>query len=242
VRRAVIIRCVLGLGLVGCSPPSTTQAEGKPAPRAVAPDPEPVACRPSPDGGAWARFPGITCDFELYEEVAAIGAEGDEPKGPPKKVLVLASLAPEAPAPVRGEVPEPCRTSTCVYHGTLTPVGPLLVAVVPSPSSEMPSDVLLLVTHGERLASTSLWEGAGEPVESDFTIVGPAHALAPFVCGQALALLAVERLDMVGLPPPATLRAREGRLDPAALVATGQATPAGAVDRASCEPVDLPVP
>jgi len=175
------------------------------------------------------------CDWELREE--------DEPKGPPQtKALVLASLALDAPAPVRGEVPEPCRTSTCVYYGTLTVVGPVLLAVVPSPSSEMPSDVLLLVAHGERLGSTSLWDGAGAPVESDFTMVGPAHALAPFVCGKALALLAVERLDMVGLPPPATLLAREGRVDPAALVATGTATPAGPVDRASCEPVDLPVP
>lgn len=225
----MIIRCGLGLGLglVGCSPPSTTQAEGKPAPRAVAPDAEPADCRPSPGDGAWARFRGLACDFELHED-------GD--------ALLLVSLAPDAPPPARGEVPEPCRTSTCVYHGTLTPVGPVLVAVVPSPSSEMPSDVLLLVAHGERLGSTSLWEGAGAPVESDFTIVGPAHALAPFVCGEALALFAVERLDMVGLPPPATLLAREGRLDPAALVTTGQATPAGAVERASCEPVDLPVP
>jgi hypothetical protein len=217
----------MGLGLVACSLPSTTQAEGKPAPRAVAPDPEPVACRPSPGAGAWARFPGATCDWELREE-------GQE--------LVLTSLALEAPPPARGEVPEPCHTRTCVYHGTLTTVGPVLVAVVPSPSSEMPSDVLLLVAHGERLGSTSLWEGAGEPVESDFTIVGPAHALAPFVCGQALALLSVQRLDMVGLPPPATLRAREGRLDPAALVETGHGGPASVVDRASCEPVDLPVP
>lgn len=222
------IGLALGLSLVACSPPSTTQAEGKPAPRAVAPDPEPaVACRPSPGEGAWARFPGAACDWELRQEGEA---------------LVLASLAPDAPAPARGPVPEPCRTRTCVYHGTLTAVGPVLVAVVPSPSSEMPSDVLLVVAHGERLGSTSLWEGAGEPVESDFTVVGPAHALAPFVCGQALALFAVERLDMVGLRPPATLRAREGRLDAAALVSTGQAEPAGPVDRASCQPVDLPVP
>lgn len=236
------MRWGLALGLAACSPPSTTQEEGKAAPRAVAPDPEPVACRPSPGGGAWARFPGAACDWELREEGEAFGAEGDDSGGPPRKVLVLTSLALDAPAPARGPVPEPCRTRTCVYQGTLTPVGPLIVATVPSPSSEMPSDVLLVVAHGERLASTSLWEGAGEPVESDFTHVGPAYALAPFVCGQALALLAVERLDVVGLPPPATLRAREGRLDLAALVSTGQATPAGPVERAGCRQVDLPVP
>lgn len=224
VLRPVISGCGLGLslGLWACSPPSTTQAEGKAAPRAVAPDPVPAACRPSPGGGAWARFADRECDWELREE-------GDE--------LVLASLAIQAPPPARGEVPEPCRTSTCVYHGTLTVAGPVLLAVVPSAASEMPSDVLLLVAHGEQLVATSLWEGAGSPVESDFTPVGPAHALAPFVCGSTLALLAVERLDPVGLPPPETLRAREGRLDPAAL-----AGPAGAVDRESCRQVELPVP
>jgi hypothetical protein len=221
------MRCGLGLWLVACSPPNITQAEGKVAPPLVAPDPEPVACRPSPGPGAWARFPGRECDFELRDE-------GDQ--------LVLSSLALDPPPPAHGEVPEPCRTRTCVYHGTLSAAGPLLVAVVPSPGSEMPSDVLLLVAHGERLASTSLWDGAGEPVESDFTTAGPAHALAPFVCGQALALLAVERLDPVSVPPPPTLRAREGRLDPAALVAAGDGTPAGSVDRSGCRPVDLPVP
>lgn len=224
----------VGLGLGACSPPSTTQAEGKPAPRAVAPELEPkVACGPSSDD-AWARFPGAACDWELRVE--------DDPKGSTEKVLVLASLAPDAPAPARGPVPEPCRTRTCVYHGTLTAAGPLLVAVVPSPSSEMPSDVLLLAPHGAQLGSTSLWEGAGEPMVSDYTVVGPAHALAPFVCGEVLALLAVERLDMVGLRPPATLLAREGRLDPAALVGPGQVEPAGPVDRARCQPVELPVP
>lgn len=224
VRRSVIIGggVALGLGLLACSPPSTTQAEGKPAPRAVAPDPEPVACRPSPGGGAWARFSGPLCDWELREEGEA---------------LVLTSLALAAPPPARGEVPEPCRTSTCVYHGTLTAAGPVLLAVVPSAASEMPSDALLLVAHGEQLVATSLWEGAGPPVESDLTPVGPAHALAPFVCGSTLALLVVERLDPVGLPAPETLRAREGRLDPAAL-----AGPAGAVERASCQQVELPVP
>lgn len=222
-----IIAGGLGLGLVACSLPTTTQEEGKVAPRAVAPDPEPVACRPSPGAGAWARFAGGECDWELRDEA---------------EELVLASLALDAPPPARGEVPEPCRTSTCVYHGTLTPAGPLLVAVVPSPSSEMPSDVLLIVAHGERLAWTSLWEGAGSPVESDFTLVGPAHALAPFLCGSSLALLAVERLDPVGLPAPATLQAREGRLDVAAFAASGQATPVSPVERGGCRPVDLPVP
>ena len=221
----------LGLWLVACSPPSTTQDEGKVAPRAVAPDPEPAACRPSPGGGAWARFGGVECDWELRDE-------GER--------LILSSLAIDASAPARGEVPEPCRTSTCVYHGVWTSSGPLLLAVVPSPHSEMPSDVLLGVAHGDRLAFTSLWEGAGEPVETDLTQVGPAHALAPFVCGDALALLAVERLDVVGLPPPASLRAREGRLAPAELVA-GPTAGAGSrsaapVDREGCRQVDLPVP
>jgi hypothetical protein len=240
VRTAAIIAGGLGAALLACSPPSTTQAEGKPSPRAVAPDADPAPCRPSPGTGAWARFSGGPCDWELRQDGEAAAGEPARPEASP--TLVLASLALDAPPPARGPVPEPCLTRTCVYHGTLTTAGPVLVAVVPSPSSEMPSDVLLVVPHGEALGWTSLWEGAGEPVESDFTLVGPAHALAPFVCGRTLALLAVERLDMVGLEPPATLRAREGRLDAAALVRGGEAKPAGAVDRASCRPVDLPVP
>lgn len=238
-RTAAIIAGGLGAALVACSPPSTTQSEGKPAPRAVAPEVDP-ACRPSPGAGAWARFSGGRCEWELRQEGEA--AAGEPASADASPTLVLASLARGGPPPARGPVPEPCRTRTCVYHGTLTDAGPVLVAVVPSPSSEMPSDVLVVVPHGEQLGWTSLWEGAGEPVESDFTVVGPAHALAPFVCGGALALLSVPRLDMVGLDPPATLRAREGRLDAAALVRGGEAKPAGPVDRASCQPVDLPVP
>jgi hypothetical protein len=88
----------------------------------------------------------------------------------------------------------------------------------------------------------SLWEGAGEPVDSDLTPVGPAHALAPFACGEQLALFAVERLDAVGLHPPESLRAREGRLDPAELVGGAAVGPPDPVDRASCRPIDLPVP
>jgi hypothetical protein len=228
VRTRSITRCAgLGLWLVACSPPSTTQAEGTPAPRAVAPDPEPQVCRPSLGGGAWARFEGAECAWELRDE-------GER--------LSLSSLAIDAPEPVRGEVPEPCRMHTCVYHGAWAAAGPVLLAVVPSPHSEMPSDVLLGVAHGDRLVFTSLWEGAGEPVDSDLTPVGPAHALAPFACGHQLALFAVERLDAVGLSPPASLRAREGRLDPAKLSVGVAEGPPDPIDRDSCRPLDLPVP
>lgn len=209
--------------LGACSPPSTTQEEGKPAPRAVAPEElEAASCRASSDAGAWARFAGAACDWELLDD-------GDG--------LQLTSLSITSPRAARGEVPPPCREATCVYHGVLDAVGPLVLAVVPAFDSEMPSDVLLGFVDGERLVFTSLWEGAGEPVRSDYTRVGPAHALAPFACGEALALLAVPRLDVVGAAVPDTLAAREGRIDPA-----DPSTPAGPVERAGCRAVDLPVP
>lgn len=220
----------------------------------MAPDPEPPACRSSNEVDAWARFPGGECDWELHDE-------GER--------LRLSSLALSASAPARGEVPPPCRDRTCVYHGALTPVGPLVLAIVPSLDSEMPSDVLLGLAVGERLVFTSLWDGAGEPVQSDFTRVGPAHALAPFVCGEVLALLAVERIDAAGAVVPETLRAREGRIDPTAVGVVDAAgsteaddsgdvadsadsadvadsadpwAPVGPVERGSCRAVDLPVP
>ncbi len=228
-RSIISVLSILSIMIMGaCSPPSTTQAEGEVAPRAVAPDPEPEVCNPSPGGGAWARFAGAECAWELREE-------GER--------LTLSSLSVDPSPPASGDVPPACLASTCVYYGVWTAAGPVLLAVVPSPHSEMPSDVLLGVSHGAQLAFTSLWDGAGEPAFTDLTPVGPAHALAPFWCDEGLALLAVERLDAVGSPVPQTLRAREGRLDPAELAAApDQVSATGPVDRAGCRALDLPVP
>ncbi|WP_266217793.1 hypothetical protein [Paraliomyxa miuraensis] len=226
--------------VLACSPPSTTSEEGTPAPRAVAPDPERggVACQPGSDQGVWARFEGQACAWELADD-------GDG--------LVLSSLAPSGASPARGAMPEPCRSTTCVYDGVLTSAGPLILAVVPSYESEMPSDVWLGFVDGERLLFTSLWEDAGESVESDYTWVGPAHALAPFVCGDALALLTVARIDATGVVVPDALRAREGWLDStdasslasdegARLEAAPSRANPGTVERSGCVAVDLPVP
>jgi len=186
-------------------------------------DPDAVGCEPRTTVGVWARVPGEPCDWELRDD-------GD--------ALVLQDLSPGAAAPHRGEAPAGCREQTCVYHGAMSPVGPVVLAIVPSSESEMPSDVQLGVIDGPRLVFTSMWEGAGESVVTDLTRVGPAHALAPFVCGDALALLAVARVDAgEGTEPPASLRAREGRVDAASLEA-----PAESVDRDGCTPVELPVP
>ncbi len=222
---ATILACGCGLGPLACSLPGTTQEDGAATSHTVAPEPEAPLCRPSPGPGAWARFQGGACDWELREEGGS---------------LVLASLALDAPPPLRGDVPEPCRAHTCIYNGTLTTVGPVVVAAVPSTSSEMPSDAWVVAAVGDRLVSTSLWEGAGPPVESDYTSVGPSHALWPFVCGSALVLLVVERLDPTGLPAPDTLRAREGRLRAATPEDPAQAE--APAPRAGCRSVELPVP
>lgn len=216
---------MLVLVLGACSPPSTTSEEGKAAPRAVAPTPAPAACQ-EPEPGpprSWASFPGGDCGFELRDD-------GD--------ALVLQALTRDAGTAPRGEAPKPCRERTCAYEGIASEVGPLVLAVVPSFDSEMPESVWLGLVAGDQLRFVDLWEGAGESVVTDNTRVGPAHALTPHVCGDRLALLAVERLEAArGLPPPDSLRAREGLLDP-----TDPLAPPSPVEPDSCRPVGLPVP
>ncbi|MEM9455977.1 MAG: hypothetical protein AAGF11_17485 [Myxococcota bacterium] len=217
----------LSSGLWACSSPSPSTADGKVASPSVAPgaEPEPSACSPATARGVWARLPGDPCAWELRDHSSDDG-------------LALYDLARPDIAAARGDAPSPCRAHTCVYHGALTSAGPVVLAIVPSARSGMPSDVQLGVVHDAELAFVSLWDGAGEPVVTDLTSVGPAHALAPFVCGEALALLAVERLPAGhGQTLPHRLRAREGRVDAAALD-----RPAGAVDRDGCTAIDLPIP
>jgi len=210
-----------------CSSPSTTTVDGKEAAPPVEPTRDEVdeGCRPATVQGVWARLEAEPCGWELRD---------DEADGP----LVLERLGPGTAEAVRGEPPEACRARTCVYHGDVSPLGPLVLAVVPATDSEMPSDVQLGVVGPEGLAFTSLWEGAGPPVVTDLTSVGPAYALAPFVCGEALALLAVPRLSAgEGTEPPPSLLAREGRIDAGVLD-----EPAGPVEREACTAVELPVP
>lgn len=216
---------LVGLGLAACSPPSTTQEEGKAAPRAVAPTPTPAACQePSPDASqAWASFPGQPCGYELQDD-------GD--------ALVLRSLTREASPAPRGEPPPPCRERSCLYEGTWSDAGPLVLAVAPSGESEMPASVWLGVATDAELVFVDLWDGGGDSVVTDYTRVGPSHALAPFVCGERLALLSVERPEAGrGEPPPESLRAREGLLDPQDPLA-----PPTPVARDECRAVTLPVP
>ncbi|MEM7154327.1 MAG: hypothetical protein AAF799_15885 [Myxococcota bacterium] len=214
-----------GLTLAACSPPSTTQEEGKAAPRAVEPTPEPAACLESGASEIWTSFEGGRCGFELREDEEAGG-------------LLLDDLSAEVPGSPAGEAPEACRDRTCVYEGIATVAGPLVLAVAPSSDSGMPSGVFLGYVAEGRLVFVDLWEDAGDPVQTDYTRVGPAHALAPFVCEDKLAVLAVPRLEAArGLEPPQRLQAREGRLD-----AAGSSTALAPEARAGCEAVALPVP
>lgn len=213
-------------GLLACSSPSSTAADGKVGTPSVAPGAESQApgCQPATPRGVWARLPGEPCDWELRDD-------GED--------LALHDLARPEASLAHGPAPAACRAqTTCVYHGAVTAAGPVVLAVVPSPHSGMPSDVQVGVVHRQQLSFVSLWEGAGVSVVTDYTQVGPAHALAPFVCGEQLALLSVPRLPAGdGQEPPQTLRVREGRVDPAA-----PETPQGEVDRDACARVELPVP
>ncbi len=213
----------LALALSACSLPSTTQEEGKPAPRAVAPAPSEPTCQPATVNGVWARFEGEPCDWELRDA----GDDG----------LELVNLATEDPTSARGQPPVDCGSQICVYQGVASAAGPAVLAVVPSTASEMPSGVQLGVVAGEQLVFVDLWEGAGDPVDRDLTRVGPVHALAPFSCGERLAVLPVERLDGArGMAPPPSLTARAGLLDASDPTAAPSAAPS------DCTPLALPIP
>ena len=128
--------------------------------------------------------------------------------------LRLLDLAPEAKGEITGPMPEPCEDLPCDWDGALTRLGPMVVASIRSPASEMPQGAILGAAGGGRLQLIDLWGAAGESVMGDATPLGPAFTLAPYACGTTLALFAVSRLDAGDVSdPPSTLRLREGHYD-----------------------------
>lgn len=227
VRRDGTMSAVLGAGvlvlLTGCLQSAAT-AESEPQQPTPPAQPEPPPCKATSVADPAASFPGARCGWLLEDREGA---------------LRLQSLDLDPPPAAVGAVPEPCAERPCVYEGFETSVGPLVLARITSAHSEVPDGVLLGVAAGQSLAFIDLWAGAGPPVVSDGTEIGPAHALVPHDCGGQLGLLVVPRLDPgERTEPPVELRAREGIYAP---------TPKGLeqrpVDRSTCEPLkSVPIP
>lgn len=205
-----------GCGTSGGGPPGTPTAA---SPREQAPD-KPV-CAELNREGVVAAFDGSPCGWTLR-------VSADE-------LLELTVSTPE-PGRTSGAVPPGCVDAACVYRGTATAVGPVLIAEVVGTESEVPAGAWLGWVKGDSLSFVDLWEDT-EPVLEQGISLGPAHGLAPYICGETLALFADARLpgaDTVS-PPPA-LVARQGPVE--ALDA-----PSGpAVDRSTCRRVAIGLP
>jgi hypothetical protein len=214
---------VLGFTVsLSCSQSATTGDEGQ-SPPSVEPAATTPACAPGSTDPLLA-FAGRTCPWEL---VAA--SDG----------VRLRSLQPEPPPAIAGVLPEACTAARCSFEGIESSVGPLVLAVLPSPHSEMPAGTWLGAVIDDRLRFIDLWEGAGEGVTADSTPLGPAHALAPHDCKGELALMVVDRLEAAeGVAPREALVARQGRV-----IAEGeQGAKTEARALSGCRAIALPLP
>jgi hypothetical protein len=112
----------------------------------------------------------------------------------------------------RGLAPEACgdQLEHCELSGVTDTLGPLVLARVSGPESEMPIQVYIGWVEGERLLFVETWYGL--PSVVDHTRVGPPWALAAFECAGERMLLPARRLPEADHElPPATLRALAGR-------------------------------
>ncbi len=214
------IPLVLG-ACVGAGPTSDVAAERPPE---EGPPPAP-RCRDVPvPPEAVAVFPGTTCPWMLTLDGGT---------------LRLTSLALEPEPAKSGAPPEACARFSCRYEGAYASIGPVVLAIEQSPQSEMPQGLHLGHATEENLRFVDLWDGAGPSVMGDFTPLGPAHGLAPYVCDGGLALLIEPRLEPgKRIEPPPELVAREGLYAPD--LQSHRA--ADGLDRSKCERIDLPIP
>jgi hypothetical protein len=182
--------CVL---VVGCAQPSKSDKDSiDPVEEAA----RASGCRPAGEVDPVLAFDGRRCEWLLLRDAAG---------------LALRSLEADAEVDVSGVIPEPCLEDRCRFEGATTELGPLVLAIVRSPASEMAAGVHLGVVADGTLRFVDLWAGAGDPVESDATEVGPAFALAPYACSGRLALFTSPRFEIAGqAEPPRELSRREG--------------------------------
>jgi hypothetical protein len=105
-------------------------------------------------------------------------------------------------------VPEQCVVATCDYELAETSVGVLIIAARRGPAGETPAWVGLGFPAADRYRFVSLWRT--ESVQTDFSVAGPAFALAPFDCDGRLGLFAMGRANADGETPDPSLAAAEG--------------------------------
>jgi hypothetical protein len=112
----------------------------------------------------------------------------------------------------RGPAPQACGAELehCELSGVSDTLGPIMLARVSGPESEMPIQVYVGWIEDERLAFVETWYGL--PSVVDHTRIGPPWALAAFDCAGERLLLPARRLPEANQEaPPATLRPLAGR-------------------------------
>lgn len=210
----------------GCAQQGSASADLEPQ-SAVQPDPGPRCAEVPEEEGLLVVVDDPSCPWvlsrqELTLHLRHLGLQGDPP--------VMS---------VRGAMPAACVDRSCSFEVHETPLGPAVLAVVPSGFSEMPEGVHLgWVAQEQLLVFIDLWDGAGPASVNESTPVGPMFSLAPHDCSGALGLFAVPRLEVdVGVEPPHELVEREGIYRP---------SPSGwereEADRSGCVLLDVALP
>lgn len=163
----------VGVLLAGCNPP-VREAVGVPVSPAVASGP---SCAPTPDA-ALALVSDAPCPWAL------VAGEGS--------VLALRSGDPTSGRNLGVAVPDAC-AGRCDFTGTGSALGPVLLATHRDPGSEQVDAAFVgAALGGEVVQFAPLWFGLA--ARGDSTVLGPSHALAPWVCGDALVLAVEGRL------------------------------------------------
>lgn len=177
--------------LAACNPPAREVAPAAPPP-AVAAAPE---CAPPPPA-ALAYLSDATCPWVLVP--------GDSAE------MALRATDMVAPRALVVSLPEGCAADNCRFSGVVTAVGPMLLAVRSDPASELPDAAYLgAALGGGTIRFAPLW--FGRTVVGDSTALGPSHALAPWLCGDALVLAVAGRLaEAASEEPPDALRRAAG--------------------------------
>ncbi len=211
---------LLGPGALACGTNPGPSPDADPVDPAAEParPPEP-ACRAVDVHRSATSFAGERCPWTLRVR------DGDG--------LELVSTDPEDDRTFAGPAPPSCAERPCSYRGRSTSAGPLVLVTTLAFESEMPAGVQLGFVSEGALRFVDLWEDGGPEVFDGGVSLGPAHALAPFDCGGALALRAASRtVAGDGVAPPPSLRARERMAS----------DPGSPVPTHGCAPVSLELP
>ena len=124
----------------------------------------------------------------------------------------VASVAGLGEALASGPIPDDCGDALerCELWGVHDQLGPVLLAAVRGPESEVPVQVYIGWVEDRRLAFVPSWYGL--PSVADHTRIGPVWALAPFDCDGGMTLLPFERLPEAAIEEPSeAMRVAAGR-------------------------------